>query len=256
MAAFLHLRLNQLQGIIVVNKGSVPKFAGKYQHSYFYFMKLHSTLAGVVCLLLALATAFEASAQRGPRTKRTVKQRTTTLQRNDAWRGSGVNLKLMPAFHANTVGLEFEAPVSERLSLGVNLLGKYAKTDADKRDPKVNAEDNLAYGYLLEGAAKYYFDLAPRGLYAQGSLGFGTLYYASGEYRPYSLLSTGRSFEGAGKDVPYVPTGLRAGIGLGYQFIIVPRFMVANVMLGVQGVGTDDGFKPSIFANPSVGIIF
>ncbi|MFL5731098.1 MAG: hypothetical protein ACJ75J_16540, partial [Cytophagaceae bacterium] len=53
------------------------------------------------------------------------------------------------------------------------------------------------------------------------------------------------------------PYPYRAGLGLGYQIIIVPKHLIGNFMIGVQG-NMDARNNPflSVFVAPSIGYAF
>lgn len=221
-------------------------------------MKKIYTLILCACVALAgICASSNASATEHENSKKR-KKKSTRLKREDAGEGSGLNIKFTPAPLLNSAVVEFEYPISQAFSLGLNFGFKYALADVDESAPEINNNDLLENGYLAELSLKYYlFNPAPQGFYLQGTVGYGPLVYGDGSYRPLSINKAGHEFGDPNQVNTLFPaSGLRGGVGLGYQFVLAPRHLVANLGAGVQLVGTEDGAKPSLFLAPSVGFIF
>lgn len=173
--------------------------------------------------------------------------------------GSGFNIKFAPGFLWNTAGLEVEFPVGAKLTLGVNAYGKLGPTDNKKNNYIQKQEDYMKTGYLAELSAKYYFGSAPVGMYAHITGGYGNLLYGDGTIKPYSMITRPRDFEKAPQvaiELPEVKP-YRGSLGIGYQFAMPTRKLVANLAGGAL-VGFDSENKTffSLYLAPSVGIIF
>jgi hypothetical protein len=166
------------------------------------------------------------------------------------------NIKTSPAFFWKTIVLEIEAPLGNKFSVGLNLYGKLGRTDGKTANFNVKKQDFLNDGIRAELAFKYYFKpIAPEGLYLQTNFGYNQIVYADGTTKPYTLNShveTADTSATTSKPFPF-----SAGIGLGYQMIIVPKHFIGNFMIGVQG-NMDSKENPflSIFVAPSIGYLF
>ena len=165
----------------------------------------------------------------------------------------GFNIKFSPAFYWKTIGVELEYIASPKISVGLNLYGKWGPT----RPEKIN--ETSSYNFFQEGiraelALKYYImKKAPEGLYIQANLAYSQLSYYNGSVHPYTLLNMGLPFSEIGvKPKPY-----GGGLGLGYQIIIIPKFLIADFMLGMQAnVAGNNKVFASLYAAPAIGIIF
>jgi hypothetical protein len=165
----------------------------------------------------------------------------------------GFNIKMSPALFWRTLVIEAELPLNPYFSVGLNILGKLGGTDA-----KHTKEQNEAYyqpGIGAELALKFYFKgEAPEGLYLQLNGGYSTLFYQDGNTRPYTLHNHWRKQDGSvfKKPLPYY-----AGIGAGYQLILLPDHLIANIMVGVQGnIYDNNSFPLSLYISPSIGYKF
>jgi hypothetical protein len=171
----------------------------------------------------------------------------------------GFNIKLSPAFFWKTIGLELELPLGKKFSVGVNLFGKVGRTDGKKSNFKVPDQDFLKDGLRAELALKYYFKpTAPEGFYLQANFAYNQIVYSDGTTKPYSINTHVRnerdtSFTGELlKPYPY-----SAGLGLGYQVVFIPKHVIGNIMVGVQG-NMDSFNNPflSFYIAPSIGYKF
>jgi len=94
---------------------------------------------------------------------------------------------------------------------------------------------------------------APEGLYLQANIAYSQLNYFNGSAVPYTLLNMGLpSGEIGVKPKPY-----GGGLGVGYQVVVIPKLIIANIMLGMQAnVAGDNKVFMSLYAAPSIGVIF
>ncbi|MCR6639739.1 MAG: hypothetical protein NVV82_12340 [Sporocytophaga sp.] len=171
----------------------------------------------------------------------------------------GFNIKLSPAFFWNTASIEFEYPLSSKLSLGINIFAKLGSTGSGKNNIKVKEESFLKDGYLAEGLLRFYpLAMAPEGIFIQGSLTYGNLIYFDGNTRPYTLHNHWRKLKNVNSNVPIEkPRPLGGGLGIGYQTVIIPEHLIGCLVLGVQA-NQDAGNKTfySIYLAPSLGFKF
>jgi len=172
----------------------------------------------------------------------------------------GLNAKLMPAFYLNSLGLEVEYPLNDFFTIGINLIGKIGRTDGNRVVFKIRPETSQEASYRVELAAKYYISKnAPTGLYGQFNISFGNLLFFDGTNRPYTLHSRWKRFDaGIRSPVEIVPPrDLSLGVGVGYQLVVIPKKIIANIMVGSQlFFEQDSGIYPSVYISPSLGYVF
>jgi len=174
-----------------------------------------------------------------------------------AHESSGFNIKTSPAFFWKTIVLEIEAPLGKKFSIGLNLYGKVGRTDGKNANFKVKKQSFLTDGIRAELALKYYFKpTAPEGLYLQTNFAYNQIVYSDGTTKPYSLNSHAQPFDTSATGSVIKPYPYSAGLGLGYQIIIV-KHVIGNFMMGVQG-NMDAKNNPflSFFVAPSIGYVF
>ncbi|HTF81484.1 MAG TPA: hypothetical protein VL947_07160 [Cytophagales bacterium] len=169
----------------------------------------------------------------------------------------GPNLKLMPAVFASTLGIEFELPVKEASSIGINLLAKYGRFD----NPRISKPvDYFKTGYRIELAYKYYFaKKGVTGLYAQAFVAYTKLVYDNGNTRPFALALRDLGVNGDPRlNTEFkLPKPYTGGIGVGYQTKIIGNRIIGNIMLGSQlCIDGNDKLFFSLYISPSVGYVF
>ncbi len=179
-------------------------------------------------------------------------------QSNKASSLKGLNIKLIPAFFWNTVGIEVEYPLSMKLSLGTQLTGVLGRNDVGKNKFRVRPEGYHESGFGADIFVRYYFkENAPEGLYAQVYLSYSNYIYFDGNTRPFTLHNNWKETEkfrlanDIEKPLPY--TG---GLGVGYQIKFVPN-LIGNVFLGIQGqMSNENEIMISVFLTPGIGYLF
>jgi hypothetical protein len=170
--------------------------------------------------------------------------------------GSGFNIKTSPAFFWKTISLEIEAPLGKKFSVGVNVYGKLGRTDGTKSNFKVKNENFLSNGLRAELVLKYYFKpTAPEGFFLHANAAYNQIVYSDGTTKPYSLNVHNQSVDTSSTSLKPYPYS--AGLGVGYQVIFIPKHLIGNIMMGVQG-NMDAKNNPfiSIFIAPSIGYVF
>lgn len=168
-----------------------------------------------------------------------------------------LNVKLMPAAFANTLGLEFELPLKNASSIGLNIIGKYGRLD----NPKIaKPVDYFETGFRAELAYKYYFaQKTPLGFYIQAFIGYTKLVYDNGNTRPFSLNLRNLDLNGDPRnDLEFkLPKPYTGGIGFGYQTILIKKRIIGNMMMGSQlGFDSANTIFYSLYISPSVGYVF
>ncbi|HXA00939.1 MAG TPA: hypothetical protein VNW99_03065 [Cytophagaceae bacterium] len=172
--------------------------------------------------------------------------------------GNGFNIKTSPAFFWKTIGVEIEVPLGKKFSIGLNLYGKVGRTDGKTANFKVKKQNFLTDGMRAELAFKYYFKpTAPEGLYLQANFAYNQIVYADGTTKPYSLNSHTPPADTSATGTSLKPYPYSAGLGIGYQIIIIPKHLIGNFMIGAQG-NMDAKNNPfiSFFVAPSIGYVF
>ncbi|HEX8547114.1 MAG TPA: hypothetical protein VF691_09150 [Cytophagaceae bacterium] len=170
-----------------------------------------------------------------------------------------LNIKLSPAIFWKTAVVEFEYPLTSKITVGLNLLGKLGRTDEAKANAILKNENLVNNGLRAELAAKYYFkNEAPTGFYIQSNVAFGNLIYFDGNVRPYTLHNHWKKPTAEDpKGKLERPFPVSAGIGGGYQLVLLPKHIIGNLMLGVQGnMDQQNNFFVSIYVAPSLGYMF
>ena len=174
----------------------------------------------------------------------------------------------MPAFYWDVVGFELEYPVTTSFTVGVNMLRKFGRTDGGSNKVfKIRPENFQDANTSLEFALKFYlpYDMlkakrdigrnAPVGLYIQGNLSYNSLLFFDGTNRPYTMHSNWKDTKGL-RDPNELdkPSDISFGGGVGFQAIVIPGHIIANVMLGTQVYFPK--VLPGFYVSPSIGYIF
>jgi hypothetical protein len=177
---------------------------------------------------------------------------------------SRLNIKIQPAIFWATLGLEAEYVISPKITVALNVLGKIGRTDGKTVTYKIKQEDFLKNGYMAELIGRYYISLskkklklAPMGFYVQISGGYSKLLYFDGATRPFSLFARSKK-----PDDPRSPSDFEqpqpfvGGLGCGYQVELLPKKVIANMLIGAQANSDNKGFFLSLYVSPSIGIMF
>lgn len=172
--------------------------------------------------------------------------------------GLGFNLKVAPVLFWKTLITEFEYPLSSKFSIGLNVLTKFGRTDWGKKQQPIVKESLLENGLRFELALKYFITGdAPTGFYVSANGAWGNLIYFDGNVRPYTFHNHWKNTvdEASGKLLKPFP--FSGGIGAGYQLMILPKHIIANLMIGAQAnFDNQQSLFISLYAAPSIGIIF
>jgi hypothetical protein len=178
---------------------------------------------------------------------------------------SRFNLKIQPAFFWATIGLEAEYIVSAKMSVALNLVGKYAQMDAKNNIHNLEEQAFLDNGYMAELIGRYFITLskrnlglAPTGFYVQASVGYSKLLYFDGSVRPFSLHTRVRP-QGSDVSSPSSfsqPQPFIGGIGAGYQLELLHNKVIANFLVGAQAGSDNKGIFLTFYVSPSIGMMF
>lgn len=167
----------------------------------------------------------------------------------------GLSIKLLPALYWGTVGAQVEYPLNEKISLGVMIMSKVAES----KDFTVKHEDFQDSGFSIDIYGKYFLKgEAPEGLYGVASLSYNTMLYFDGNTRPYTLHNRWKDFNGFREISDLVkPNPLNLSFGVGYQMIVIPQHIIADVFMGISG-NMDENNSPfvQIYIAPSLGFVF
>lgn len=170
----------------------------------------------------------------------------------------GISIQTLPAFYLNTWSVDLNVPVSKVLTIGLSYSSTLGNNEGDKQH-YVIAQDYTKSGMRLQLSANYFFSQkAPEGFYAQVQVSYNTIVYYDGTTRPFSLtnhrsdvssLTSGDLLSNAKK--------VDMGIGVGYQAIVIPNHIIANILIGVQGNQTSESVLfMNAYIRPTVGFIF
>jgi hypothetical protein len=171
-------------------------------------------------------------------------------------KSNGFNIKTSPAFFWKTISLEIEAPLGKRFSIGLNVYGKLGRTDGKKSNFVVKNQNFFSNGIRGELVFKYYFKpTAPEGFFLHANMAYNQIVYSDGTTKPYSLNVHSQPVDTS--STPSKPYPYSAGLGIGYQVIFIPKHLIGNIMMGVQG-NMDAKNNPfiSVFIAPSIGYVF
>lgn len=217
----------------------------------------------VLFLSLLFTLLFDTKAcdfcQYGIRKKYSISSFSPTRHTNEKEWEKSFSLRLSPAFFWKTIGLELEYAISPSISIGSNLFAKVGRMDGKKANFKIKDEPFLENGWRAELYMNYYFSKkAPEGIYLQVNGGYNKLIYFDGNTRPYTLHNHWKQLKGVRvttdleKPKPYV-----GGLALGYQFLIIPDHIIANISSGIMAnVDQDNSLFFTIYLAPSIGIKF
>ena len=183
---------------------------------------------------------------------------------NDGSNASRFNLKLQPAFYWSSLGLEVEFVLSAKVTVALNIIGKVSGLDGSHAIKNKISDDFFKTGYLAELIGRYYIPLnkkkltlAPSGFYIQAAVGFSKLLYFDGSTRPFSLNSRfPNNYDSYGNADYTELVPVIGGIGVGYQVELLPGKIIANMLIGSQTNIDSKGAFFTLYASPSVGIMF
>lgn len=182
-----------------------------------------------------------------------------------AQKASKFNLKIQPAFFWASVGLEAELILSAKISVALNVVGKYGVMDGKNKTQGIRKEDFINQGFMVELIGRYYINLskknlslAPLGFYVQASAGYNKLLYFDGSVRPFSLHTRFRTSPldpSIQSDFPQ-PQPFIGGLGVGYQIELLRNKVIANLGAGAQANSDRQGLFFTIYVSPSLGMMF
>ncbi len=167
----------------------------------------------------------------------------------------GLAIKLIPALYWGTIGVQVEYPVTEKISIGLMAMVK----KSDSKNYSIRPEEYQNRGFLVDLYAKYFFfGEAPEGFYGLANFSYNSMLFFDGNTRPYTLQNRWKEFEGF--RVPNEiksPKAFNAGLGVGYQLIIIPQHVIADVFLAASGnFDNDNSFFLQLYLAPSIGFVF
>lgn len=251
----------------------------RYSSSSTYMRSLYRVFT---VMLVLLATSFTAQAQK-KKTTTSNKKATTTATKPAApvkekpkkgakvktsvvddkpespnkFDGTGFAVKLVPSFFFQTAGVELEYRLTDNFTVGLNGYYRFGSEDNGTNLFQNSNDPSLKNSFMAEVVGKYYFDAALSGFYAQAGVGVGDLVYGNGSARPFSFTQHLTENKTIGNTAEVLkPNPLRAQLGLGYQWIILPKRLVANFSGGIMYFTNSKGTQFSPFLAPSVGFIF
>lgn len=212
---------------------------------YFVQMLKHFLLAIFITLSAVIVQAEDPTT-----TQKTVVQNQTTLAIP-----LGVSIKILPAFYWGVLGAQVEYPISKKLTANIMIMSKLSES----RSYAVKKEDFHENGFSVDLFGKYYFkENAPEGLYALADLSFNTMIFYDGTTRPYAMHNRWKDFNGyrVPNDIKK-PNPFNFAAGVGYQMIIIPQHIIADVFMGASAnLDHDNSFFVQFYIAPSLGYVF
>ena len=176
---------------------------------------------------------------------------------------AGINITLQPALFYSSIGGSGEYVIGKKTSAGVNFLYKFGNIEGAKNTLNFKDEDHLKPGILAEAFFRYYIKIkgtrgkAPFSLYTQFSLGYNDIIYFDGNTRPLTLHNNWKELDNNQEVILESPQPYLGGLGAGYQLLLIPRHLIANLFVGLQGTSASDGkLIMSFFVSPSIGLAF
>ena len=154
----------------------------------------------------------------------------------------GINFKAHSSLFNLTFGLESEYILSSRYTVGLILLAKMGDQQSDRNQNRIRQEDYLERGYLAEAYVRHYIKFksnkrlkAPTGVYVQASLGYNSIIYFDGNTRPLTLHNRWKDLNETNNASLERPLPFIGGLGAGYQVLLIPKRIIGNLRVGVQG---------------------
>ncbi len=172
----------------------------------------------------------------------------------------GINIQLLPAFYLNTWGVDLNFPVNKKIYVGLSYSSTFGNNTGDKQH-FIIAQDYTKQGIRAQLSGMYFFGKkAPNGFYGQLNISYNTLIYYDGSTRPLSLFNHREAVSGLGNGTLVTSAKkVDLGIGLGYQIVIIPDHVIANILVGAQGnqSSTEESkLFMDIYIRPTIGLVF
>lgn len=167
----------------------------------------------------------------------------------------GFSFKLVPALYWGTMGAQVEYPLSKKLSACVMVMSKLAES----RGYSVKKEDFHENGFAIDLIGKYFLTgEAPEGLYGLLNLSYNTMLYFDGSTRPFTMHNRWKEFNGYRVPNDLVkPKPINVSLGVGYQLIIIPQHIIADVFIGASSsIDQDNSIFFQFYMAPSLGYVF
>ena len=189
---------------------------------------------------------------------------TTTDTNKYISRFTGLNIKVLPTIFWGTLGVEVEYPIrdkKDKISVGTLLMVGFGRLDGKNANFIVRDQPFLRSGISVDIFGRYFLSkdkYAPLGLYVSGNISYNTLLYFDGDTRPFTLFNRRRR-DNTGRELKDIerPNAFNAGVGVGYQLIMIPDNIIANIELRVQGRRDSDGtIFPTVSLLPTIGFKF
>ncbi len=177
------------------------------------------------------------------------------------------NIKIQPAVYWGSLGLEMEFTIGHNISFGLNNIGRLGSLDLSPISNRLQTQDYQQNGLLSEIFFRYYLNgkdhkshFAPAGFYIHANVGTNYIVNSDGTLRPFSIVTFTDKKVGDQNQTPQVfsrPQPYFGGLGFGYQVIIYPQHLIANIYLGTQAnFNGENKFQLSLYISPSIGWLF
>lgn len=171
---------------------------------------------------------------------------------------SGLNIQILPAFYLNTWAVDLNVPINNQITVGLSYSSTFGNNTGDKQH-FVIAQDYTKQGMRLQLSGKFFLSQkAPEGFYGHVQVSYNTLVYYDGSTRPFSLFNHRKDISGVGNgELVSQAKKVDMGVGFGYQAIIIPNHIIANMLVGIQGnQSSDNELFMNIYIRPTIGFVF
>jgi hypothetical protein len=168
---------------------------------------------------------------------------------------NGHSIQAIPAVFWRTMALSGEYTVSPAFAVGV--YGAYYFGEPIKETTKV-AQAYHSPGFDAGLYAKYFWTgYAPEGFHSSLGVHYNTIVYSSGNIKPYALHKYW--IDNTPIDINdriVLPNSIHVTLNTGYQVVVIPNNVIGNIELGTAHGFGSNGYRLSIFIQPSLGFVF
>lgn len=169
-----------------------------------------------------------------------------------------LSIQTLPAFYLNTWSLDLNYRISKAFIIGLSYGSTLGNNDGGKQHYVVT-QDYTREGMRLQLSGNYFFGKkAPKGFYTHLQVSYNTIVYYDGTTRPFSLTNHRKDVSSlASGDLLSNAKKVDIGIGVGYQAIVIPNYIIANILIGIQGNQTSEStLFMNVYIRPTIGFIF
>ncbi len=170
-------------------------------------------------------------------------------------------VRIVPAFFWNTIGIEFERQLKQKISVGLNTTLTFGRDIDNDRLIQANAQGSaiLNQGIGIDLIIKKYFNKGFTGLFFSASASFNSIEYFNSDKKPYTLYNSllRKTKDEILETNTNVTNSYGASLGIGYQMIMIPDHLIVNIESGIATYLTVTNVPFfSLYLAPSIGYKF